>query len=249
MLKEKLFQSLAELETQMKDIQSATEKVNSVVSADRELVAKINEYAHTVNQQVQLLKQIFEGGVLEIAQHSKETLNQVQADFNAKVDDHINVVKGVGEDVICRIREVAKYESEQVVESLSGKLESTVGDLKSLGDAMVDLRHAIQQDIDVSQKAAEDTVQAVYKLDGLPDYIMQAVTQTRRTVESKEEERIRFMEDLSANIKEIQQHLKYQDAKLDELMKNQEEKFDGSKVLRYFLIGVLIVLCLIFFGA
>lgn len=238
MLKEKLFQSLAELESQLEGIKSATEQVSDVVSADKELVAKINEYAHVVNDQVQLLKQVFEEGILEITHYSKDTLNQVQADFNTKVDNHVKVVKGIGEEILYHVREVAKYESDQIVKSVSGKMESTVADLKSLGEAMADLSCAIQQDIKVSQKAAEDTVQAIYKLDGLPNYIMQIMTQTRQFFESKEEESIRYMENLSVSVKELKQDLKNQEAKVLEL-----RKFNIA------LICLLAISILIAFGA
>lgn len=74
--REQLFRNLTELENQLKGIKSATEQVNYVVKADRELAATINEYAHTVNEQVQLLKQIFEGSISQITNQAKGAIKQ-----------------------------------------------------------------------------------------------------------------------------------------------------------------------------
>jgi len=41
--REQLFQNLSELEKQLKGIKSATEHVNQVVAADRELVKAVND--------------------------------------------------------------------------------------------------------------------------------------------------------------------------------------------------------------
>ena len=330
--REQLFRNLTELEIQLKGIQSATEQVNNVVKADRELAATINAYAHTVNEQVQLLKQIFEGSVSQITNQAKgaikqssdavdsscvkfqeelssasgkirndyqEILNHTHAYFKTKVDEillkistsctnlddisqnrlpslaeslsdivenslrplvnvelkqeltsnlssykevfdnHAKDVKSLGEDVVSsakevvdniksacdnipNVKEVAKSESDRVIQSVSAKFESTVADLKILGDSMIELKSAIQQDIEVSQKAAEDTVQAIYKLDGLPEYIKQNLSQMKQTLGAKVEGNSRSLKNLSSSIKELKEELKNQEAKFEELKKSNK---------------------------
>lgn len=148
MNKEQLFQSLNELEAQLEGIKSASEHVNSVVMADKELVATINQYAHTVNEQVQLLKEMFEGSVLEVANQSKETICQMHNEYSARVDEHVKAVKSIGEEVVSAVREASETGSAYVAKSVQKEAEEGRRILQELSAAMSELKQDMKDQVE-----------------------------------------------------------------------------------------------------
>ena len=64
-----------------------------------------------------------------------------------------------------------------------------------------------------------DTVKAIYKLDGLPDYIKQTLAATKQTLSAKLEGNSKSLKNLSASTKDIKDLLAKYDAKLEDVMK------------------------------
>ena len=260
--REQLFRNLNELEVQLRGIKSATEQVNAVVKADRELAVTINAYAKNVNDQVSLRKGLFEGSLDETTKVYKDALAETKSSFDetltAALDEYKAKVKNIDSsnatltdlstdklpsvvknlkslvddsltplvaDVkkTCRslpdISEISKSESDRVISNLGGKMESVITDLESLSQSVEDLKSSIQQDIEVSQQAAEDTLKAIEKLDGLPDYIKQTLSATKQTLSAKLEGNSKSLKNLSASIKAINQQMAQQNAKFEEVMK------------------------------
>ena len=58
--REQLFQNLSELEKQLKGIKSATEHVNQVVAADRELVRAVNDFSKEASKLIESTRSNFE---------------------------------------------------------------------------------------------------------------------------------------------------------------------------------------------
>ena len=58
--REQLFQNLSELEKQLKGIKSATEHVNQVVAADRELVKAVNDFTKEASKLIESTRGNFE---------------------------------------------------------------------------------------------------------------------------------------------------------------------------------------------
>lgn len=334
--REQLFRNLNELETQLRGIKSATDQVNAVVKADRELAATINAYAQNVNNQVSLLKSIFEGTIGEITGQAKQviesssnvvngstltiqselqkatgdikksysdslaetkkiyenTLDKTLNDFKGRIENiasssaalidlgnkklpaiverikglvddslsplikdemkhvleeginsykeifnqHLIEIKTISDEVtnntqtliadiekacesLPNIAAISKSESDRVINHVTTKLESTVTNLQSLSQSIVDLKSAIQHDIEVSQQAAEDTVKAIYKLDGLPDYIKQTLAATKQTLSAKLEGNSKSLKNLSTSTKDIKDQIAKHDAKLEDVVK------------------------------
>ena len=97
--REQLFRNLNELEVQLRGIKSATEQVNAVVKADRELAVTINAYAKNVNDQVSLLKGLFEGSLDETKKDYKDALAETKSSFDetltAALDEYKAKVKNI----------------------------------------------------------------------------------------------------------------------------------------------------------
>ena len=83
--REQLFQNLNELEKQLKGIKSATEHVNQVVAADRELVKAVNDFTKEAGRLIESTKGSFEAEITVMQKAASDTLNKSAADFSAKI--------------------------------------------------------------------------------------------------------------------------------------------------------------------
>ena len=105
--REQLFQNLSELEKQLKGIKSATEHVNQVVAADRELVKAVNDFTKEASKLIESTRSNFEVEVKVVQKAAVDTLNKSAVDFAAKVQaitseltTNVSALKNTVEDSI-----------------------------------------------------------------------------------------------------------------------------------------------------
>ena len=84
--REQLFQNLSELEKQLKGIKSATEQVNSVVAANRETIAAVNDYTAKAQEILGSVRSVYDGDVAQIKKAAVDALAKSASDFVTKVN-------------------------------------------------------------------------------------------------------------------------------------------------------------------
>lgn len=83
--REQLFQNLSELEKQLRGIKSATDHVNQVIAADRELVAAVNAFTAETKRVLDATRGVYDGEVSNIKKAAIDALDKSAVDFSAKV--------------------------------------------------------------------------------------------------------------------------------------------------------------------
>lgn len=83
--REQLFQNLSELEKQLRGIKSATDHVNQVIAADRELVAAVNAFTAETKRVLDATRSVYDGEVSNIKKAAIDALDKSAVDFSAKV--------------------------------------------------------------------------------------------------------------------------------------------------------------------
>ena len=98
--REQLFQNLSELEKQLKGIKSATEHVNQVVAADRELVKAVNDFTKEASKLIESTRGNFEVEVKAVQKAAAGGLVNLD-DYDANGDGIVDMVyiiyAGLGE--------------------------------------------------------------------------------------------------------------------------------------------------------
>ena len=239
--REQLFQNLSELEKQLKGIKSATEHVNQVVAADRELVRAVNDFSKEASKLIESTRSNFEVEVKAVQKAAVDTLNKSAVDFAAKVqaitselttnvsalkntvDDSIKPMVGETVDVIeHKLKPLVKDEMpktfstfmdqyktlfakaatevssasklfaeqagtgveqlKQVVLAIQGpqeKILSLLDDVKKATEASNEMIH---QDVEVSKKAGEDTINATKKIDEISKTISSSIADIQTAI-------------------------------------------------------------------
>lgn len=85
MEREQLFQNLSELQKQLQGIRSATEHVNQVVAADRQLVAAVEAYTAEAKKMLDSARNVYDGDVEQVKRAAVAALDKSANDFSAKV--------------------------------------------------------------------------------------------------------------------------------------------------------------------
>ncbi len=83
--REQLFQNLNELEKQLKGIKSATEHVNQVVAADRELIKAVNDFTKEAGGLIESTRGTFEVEIKLMQKAASDTLSKSATDFSANI--------------------------------------------------------------------------------------------------------------------------------------------------------------------
>jgi len=85
MEKEKVLQSLAELEKHLQGVKNATEQVNTVVSASTNVVSAANKFVEQSTELIKQIKEIAESGYVEVKDTALKAISQsVQEVLNTK---------------------------------------------------------------------------------------------------------------------------------------------------------------------
>lgn len=182
MEKEKVLQSLAELEKHLQGVKDATEQVNSVVSASGKVVTAANKFVEQSTELIKQIKEIAESGYTEvkdaalksISQSAQEVvntktqcinelrtfmdeqkvlLNEHEQRLEDKMNNTVNSVVHAMNSAVSEVRNV----SENLNCTVNNVLAPTVADLKDLTDnKLSNLPEDITKILESSAKQLEE---------------------------------------------------------------------------------------------
>lgn len=182
MEKEKVLQSLAELEKHLQGVKDATEQVNSVVSASGKVVTAANKFVEQSTELIKQIKEIAESGYTEvkdaalksISQSAQEVvntktqcinelrtfmdeqkvlLNEHEQRLEDKMNNAVNSVVHAMNSAVSEVRNV----SENLNCTVNNVLAPTVADLKNLTDnKLSNLPEDITKILESSAKQLEE---------------------------------------------------------------------------------------------
>lgn len=182
MEKEKVLQSLAELEKHLQGVKDATEQVNSVVSASGKVVTAANKFVEQSTELIKQIKEIAESGYTEvkdaalksISQSAQEVvntktqcinelrtfmdeqkvhLNEHEQRLEDKMNNAVNSVVHAMNSAVSEVRNV----SENLNCTVNNVLAPTVADLKNLtNNKLSNLPEDITKILESSAKQLEE---------------------------------------------------------------------------------------------
>ena len=182
MEKEKVLQSLAELEKHLQGVKNATEQVNTVVSASTNVVSAANKFVEQSTELIKQIKEIAESGYVEvkdtalkaISQSAKEVVNtktqcieELRSYMNdekvllsehlQRLEDSMNRTVSSAVDALNSAANEVSIASENLNSIVTNVLAPTVADLKDLTDnKLSNLPEDITKIIESSAKQQEE---------------------------------------------------------------------------------------------
>ena len=137
MNKEQLLQSLAELETQLKGIKSATEQIDLLINTDKQLLQSVTNFVNVSHNNITQVREIYQTALTELSKLSKEdavskqdTVKKFKETCISELQKSIGVIIDiVSNDVSENSKMIRKY-SEESIRSMneSGLAVKTVSD-------------------------------------------------------------------------------------------------------------------------
>lgn len=152
--REVLYRNLSELETQLKGIKSATEQVNAVVAADKELAKSFREYALSMVEQINALQAWYQRSLTEIqteAGSAIQSANQILKDFDeackATLNETSTTIKADHKEQLEKVQNVLSETMNKMktdIQEMTGKLSKGMSDsLTSLSNLANDTLPAL----------------------------------------------------------------------------------------------------------
>lgn len=128
--REVLYRNLNELEIQLKGIKSATEQVNAVIAADKELAKSFREYALSLIEQISSLQAWYQRSLTEIQAGAGDAIKSA----NQTLHDFDEACRAVLNDTSATMKADHKEELEKVQNILSEATDKMKTDMQGMTD-------------------------------------------------------------------------------------------------------------------
>ena len=165
--REVLYRNLSELEVQLKGIKSATEQVNAVIAADKELAQSFKQCAQSMIEQINALRDWYQTRLYDIQSEASSeissairtlqnfeatccaTLNDTSATIKAENKEQLEKIQGALSNAITKMQTDFQTLTDKVKNELSGALAS-LSDLatNTLPTLVTNLKNTINDDLE-----------------------------------------------------------------------------------------------------
>ncbi len=224
MEKERIQQSLADLETHLKGIKSATEHVTSAAQACNQLCEATKAYTAQLNQVLYDIQTSSSTSVAWVGEEARKTLNEASKLVKAQAEKNqllINeAVKNIGESAT-KVSESSSLLEELVKVKLTGLVDITIPELfkKSFEENEKLFKDNLTQFSDQYQKFLEESSKL------LKDSLAQFTAQNQKFLEDFSE-KVRPLLNIPEKIAELQELMKGYHNALSERINNAIDKIE-----------------------
>ena len=161
--REALYRNLQELETQLRDVKSATDHVKAVVASDKELAKSFDGYVQALNGQVAILKELHESGLRDIEEEAKSAVNTA---LHA-LEEYEDLCNKALSDTTSRLSEENRTLLEEVKKTVSETVNRLVEEVRKKNDAVIE---------DISTSVASLSELAAVRLPNLTAALNETIT-------------------------------------------------------------------------
>lgn len=154
--REQLLKNLQELENQLRGVKSATEQVNAVVRADKELISSVNAYTQKAQEFIAAIREQYTIGVADVKDAAAKSFKASSDEFARTVsftqEKFVAQVKGF-EDVIDKsLKPLINSELKPLPENISKAADACLKEMKGIEDSLKKTSEEVRDSI----KSASD---------------------------------------------------------------------------------------------